>query len=225
MKRYFPGKLRSPRAFTLIEVVLSLAIVALAVIAIMGLLDVFIQGTKTVIERNEALSICQALNAYLQMPEPSTTASTSVPTQGFDKVYGWIQSGKIPPLYAFVIPVQTSGNYDSSGGIPQMQVTASTDANFANINNRIGRLYYISLTLSPNVPIHLGVSRTATYNPSSLPATFYPRGFNDNSFYADCSLSLSVRVYAVPAVTGLTATQLENDFNYPILMYDTAVNR
>ena len=222
MKKPVSKRISQQRAFTLIEIVLSLAVVAIAVISIMGLMTVFLQGTKSVVERNEALGVCQALNAYLQTQNTSTTPATP----GFDKVYNWIQAGTTPKLYAFAIPMASDGSYATTGGIPQIQVTASTDSNYAYINNRIGRLYYISLSLSPNVPIHYGVGRTATYNPTSLPATWYPTGSGDAAYYADSSLALSVRVYVVPGVITLSASQLETvNFNYPILQYDTTVTR
>ncbi len=215
---------RKPKSgFSLVEVLISLAVVALALVAIMGLLAVFIKGTKNVVDREEAMSVVPALNGYLQ-------------TQGFDKVFAWVSNGgTVPQLYGFSLVVDSKGNdaITTQGtlpkGAPQMQIFQTTDAGFTTgIATRFSRIYFISLSLSQNVAFHQGVSRklitpgTWTIIPAGV--TAYPSGATDSTFFADAVLPLSVRIYAV-STTGATAAQLESNQNYPIVTYDTSISR
>lgn len=224
--RFSPRRV-SYSAFSLIEVVIALAVVATSLVVIVGLAGVFLQTTTKVIDQGESLSVTNALSAYLQSQGTSTQPA-------FDAVYSAARAGTLSPIYAYsTIDSATGAGQTSStapsNGVKEMKVVSGTYSGLSTeAAYRDGRLFYIYITLSPNVPFHVGIGRTLTQPlASNLPASIYPISATDSSFYADAMLALSVRIYvvSVPNPTTDSPTTLEKNGNYPKLVYDTAISR
>lgn len=218
-------------AFSLIEVVIALAVVATSLVVIVGLAGVFLQTTTKVIDQGESLSVTNALTAYLQSQGTSTQPA-------FDAVYNALLTaptkGTLPAIYAYSTIDSATGVGQTSStaptnGVKEMKVVPGTYSGLSTeAAYRDGRLFYIYITLSPNVPFHVGIGQTLTQPlASNLPASIYPSSATDTSFYADAMLALSVRIYvvSVPNPTTDSPTTLEKNGNYPKLVYDTAISR
>lgn len=127
------------KAFSLVEVVLSLGIVSFALLAIFAMFGSSLRSVSETISQQEVLGITRTLGDFLG----STNASYGV---GYSTVSNWVAApDSAPGLFAFVT---------INGTVTMGSSSADT--------NRGGRLFRIVPTLSSNVPGITGAADLAS---------------------------------------------------------------
>jgi uncharacterized protein (TIGR02598 family) len=211
MKAVTPG--HGSRGFSLIEVVLAVGVVAFAIISVLALFGQSLQSARQVTDEDEALGIARALPAFLQ-------------AEGFNTVYGWLSSNSTPTIYGYNIsPAALSGTTYTG---QQAVICTSTDTlltgTSAGYATRLGRLFEITLSLSPNMPIHTGTNSTA-YVPTvsgsaqTLQQLVNTYNWTTSTGYPESILPIRASIYPISGL-GVTLTGV-----YPAFTYDTAVSR
>ena len=142
---------------SLIQVVLAVGVVAFAIISVLALFGESLQSGRQVTDEDEALGIARALPAFLQ-------------AEGFNTVYGWLQTpGSAPAIYGYNISptalAATSGTYTAQQAVICTSADTFLTGTSSGYSARLGRLFEITLTLSPNMPIHSSTTST-TYLPT-----------------------------------------------------------
>jgi len=214
MKAVTPGY--GPRAFSLIEVVLAVGVVAFAIISVLALFGQSLQSARQVTDEDEALGIARALPAFLQ-------------NEGFNTVYGWVQTpASAPTIYGYNITPTALAAISGTYTAQQAVICTSTDTfltgTSAGYTTRLGRLFEITLSLSPNMPIHTGTTST-TYVPAvsgslqTLQQLASQYNWTSSSAYPESILPIRASIYPVSGL-GVTLTGV-----YPAFTYDTAVSR
>jgi Tfp pilus assembly protein PilV len=214
MKAVTPG--HGPRgAFSLIEVVLAVGVVAFAIISVLALFGQSLQSARQVTDEDEALGIARALPAFLQ-------------AQGFNTVYGWIQTpASAPTIYGYNISPAAFASTSGSFTAQQAVICTSADTFFTGTTSgypvRLGRLFEIQLSLSPNMPIHTGTTST-TYVPivsgtQTLQQWAASTLVWTSTGYPESILPIRASIYPVGGLGAIPAGV------YPAFTYDTAVSR
>ncbi len=160
--------------FTLIEVLIALAVVTLALFTILGLILVALQSGSKVKDQADAYSIPSALDNFL----------TNV---GFTTCYGYLQTD--PGLYAY--------NLETNGIAPQVIISTNGAPNLTtDASKRIGGLFRIFLAPSPDALV-----RPTTNAPSVLQtnSAVLISSYNSGT-YLDAFVPIQVTVYEVPNI-------------------------
>jgi len=200
------------RAFSLVEVVIAIAVVTIGIISILALFGVSFTAVRDVTNQGEAYGVAQALPAYLQ-------------AAGFNTVYTNIQAGTATNIYAYcptnidtAVNATTANAYNSTN-VSQMVIdtNGASDMTPTLYNQRSGRLFNISLTLSTNAPVALtGTAAPAYTGTATLPSSATP-----DTGYGDAYLPINVKIYSIsqiPAPASMTNSP-------PVLNYDTTLSR
>ncbi len=198
-------------AFSLVEVVIAIAVVTVGIISILSLFGVSFTAVREVTNQGEAYGVAQALPAYLQ-------------AAGFTNVYASIQAGTATNIYAYCPTNITTAAYSSAntyGSTNVSQVVIDTnnasDMTPALYAQRTGRLFNISLSLSTNAPVVNSTNTAAPAYAPSLPTSGLPA----SSGYGDAYLPINVKIYSIsqiPAPASMTNS-------LPVLNYDTVLLR
>jgi hypothetical protein len=207
-------RLRLP-AFTLVEVVLAIGVVAFALLAIFGLFSSSLQSERQTADQIEALNATKALPAFLQ------TVHVPPQGQGFATVYSMVQNptpiASPPPIYAYSVPAAVgTGNGPGQSVIllasdPALTATSGTTAAAA----RQGRLFGVYLTVSPNFPVGSVAYPTGANLPASPSPSLSP---SPATGYLEGGLAVQAKVYAVPQINLAPPSAAS-----PVLTYDLMV--
>ena len=189
------------RAFSLVEVVIAIAVVTVGIISILALFGVSFTAVREVTNQGEAYGVAQALPAYLQ-------------SAGFNTVYAGVKAGTATNIYAY-----TTNNYvviDTNG---------ASDMTSTLYAQRSGRLFNISLSLSTNAPVALSTNAATTpayitTGTSTLPTSGAPDG-GTGAGYGDAYLPINVKIYSIPQIPA--PASMTN--SPPALNYDTVLSR
>ncbi|MDX6766461.1 MAG: hypothetical protein SFU85_06690 [Candidatus Methylacidiphilales bacterium] len=209
--RQFPRR-TGTRGFSLVEVALSLGIVGFGILAVIGLFGAALQSNKEVVSQDESFAVTRTLPGFLK-------------AQGFNTVFSWITSNSTMdtsatasnatvPIFAYHIDPSGSGTTQSllEGGVHSLFIRTGSDSALATeLTRRSGRLFRITLGLSPNMAIQTSGNSSYVARPTSLSgnATSYP----------EAALAVQVKIYEVQNTTTNVA-KLK-----PVLTYDATVPR
>ena len=190
------GVVRTERAFSLVEVVIAIAVVTVGIISILAMFGVSFTAVRDVTNQGEAFGVAQALPAYLQ-------------TAGFTNVYAGIQAGTATNTYA----------YTATNDVIVLDTNGAADMSASAIALRTGRLFNISLSLSTNAPVvtSTNLATAPAYAPTGMPASGLPSG----SGYGDAYLPINVKIYSISQIPG--PASMTNSL--PVLNYDTVLPR
>jgi prepilin-type N-terminal cleavage/methylation domain-containing protein len=164
---------RRARGFSLIEVILSIGILAIAIVALLGLLGPSLGAVKTVLDTNAAVSAVEKMNTVLD--STPFFNGTNGPTSAFAKasVYTWIynsnsnnvstfffynrletSSGNITPVMAVSDGVQLPGVSTTTSSNVSAQVVSfaqmqSDAASLSGLTSIDGPVIAMTLSISP----------------------------------------------------------------------------
>jgi hypothetical protein len=166
------------KSFTLIEVVIALAIVLLSLLGIASLTAVALKISQNVKNDDEALSLPTAVDAYLN-------------SAGFSATYPFLQND--PGIYAY--------NLSTNGAPSTLIVATNNSPDLLNVAKRSGNLFRIILSPSTDAYVRPDWTSATTLraNSKSLLASYDP------STYGDAFVPIQVNIYPVPQV-GYTPT-------------------
>lgn len=123
------------RAFTLVEIVISVGIVSLSLLSIFALFGSSLRSASETVSQQEVLGITRSLGDFLR------STSNGI---GYQTVLNWVGSSTDPGLYAFI----------ASDGTISIGLKTSTAISTAasSLTARAGRLFRLVPTLSLDVP-------------------------------------------------------------------------
>lgn len=193
MKRVAPAE----RAFSLVEVVIAIAVVLMGIVAILSLFGVSFSAVRDVSNQGEAYGVAQALPSYLQ-------------SAGFTNVYASVEAGTATNIYA----------YTTSTNTLVLDTNGASDMTATAVAQRSGRLFNISLSISTNAPVVVSTNST-TWTPAYAP-TLPSSGLPDSGTgYGDAFLPINVKIYSVSEVPAPSSMPQ----SAPVLNYDTILSR
>ena len=121
-------------AFSLVEVVIAVGIVAFSLLAVFAMFGSSLRSASETVSQHEVIGITRSLGEFLG------STNTGV---GYAAVSNWVAvPSSAPPVFAFV----------SSNGTVTVGLSNSIGSEANTLANRTGRLYRIVPTLSTNVP-------------------------------------------------------------------------
>ncbi len=124
-------------AFSLVEVVIAVGIVAFSLLAVFAMFGSSLRSVSETVTQHEAPIITRSLGEFLSSTNPAYGV-------GYTIVSNWVANNSDPQLFALVL---------SNGTVTNGFGTNDNFKNLANsLTNRSGRLYRIVPTLSTNVP-------------------------------------------------------------------------
>lgn len=115
------------QGFSLIEVVIALAIVAVAMPIILGVFSTLSSSSEKVRDLNDVESIVTAVQIYLE----NETATTN----RFDEVYDWVQQARANPDDAVALYVYRSEIGDADGNSDDEDVTLTVSEELPGVSD------------------------------------------------------------------------------------------
>ncbi len=213
--------------FTLVEVILAVGVIAMAIMALIGLLGTTFQQVQDVVETNQAIGVVTKVNAALD--NPRTVGGEKIPnaetTTAFDAVYDFVKNahGTNPVvLYYF----QKEINFDNLGketSIPVMYRAASDNFTQVLYNQQggTGSVFRVEIRISNLLENQRIFVDTSTYEPTD--ATYVAgSSLPDVNSYALAYLPLEVRVF--PHDFSDNSLNASRDIR-PILTQNIVINR
>lgn len=212
--------------FTLIEVVLAVGVFVFAIVAILGLFGSALQSSKQVGDEDEALGLARALPTYLQ-------------NQGFSTVYGWLATPPTPHiLYGYYIsPTNMQSGFGYGQTAQQAIFYSATDSALTQAASvkgatsyftRLGRLFVVQLSLSPDMPIHATATGTNYASPSPNLAMWSATSSSISNLYPESVLPIRASFFDasnVPSSVSSTGSNPIPAAAIPVFTYDTTVSR
>lgn len=139
-------------AFSLVEVIMAVGIVAFALVAMLALMGSMLGNARDTATQNDALQMVPSINEYLKKA-------------GFTSVYGWAVSPSNQPLIL-------AYNVETNQRLEQIVTNVAGAGNApATVSARAGRLFQVKLAFSTNNPAGLANAPSAvgTYTNFALP--------------------------------------------------------
>lgn len=222
----FQRNMATRKGFTLVEVILAVGVVAMAILALVGLLGTTFQQVQDVVQTNQAIGVVTKVNAALDNPQvvggekiPNADTATA-----FDAVYDLVKSAtndQPVTLYYFDKEIDFT-NLGKHTGVPVVY-RASND-NFTQTmyhdQSGAGAVFRVEIRISKlleNQRIFLDENTyeatDAVYTSGSLP---------DVSSYALAYLPLELKIY--PHDFTDNSLNLSRDI-LPILTQNIVINR
>ncbi len=182
------------KGFSLVEIVLAVGIISIALLAIFGLFGTSLRSNAETLSQHEFMGVTQSFGDYLHATNGGT---------GFGNVFNWVKSpGSAPEIYSFAM---TNGSFTNGLVTDPAFLTAMAQ--------RPGRLFRMTIALSPNMPIRDSTGNViARPSVSDLPASAA-------TYTNEAVLAIQVRAFSVPS-PGVSVTSLQ-----PVFIYDTTVRR
>ncbi len=167
MKAFFRKKIRSRRGFSLVEVLLALAVLGIAMLSIMGLLNATFESVGRNVMMRQALGVyscadrsLSSVSTILRTDGTAVVSQSSMTKPSFDYVYEWLSSktGKDWNNALFLVCVSRRINAtedslpqrvlqiikcDSAAGTPTQADLTALDAE--------GPTYFLRVYLSPQL--------------------------------------------------------------------------
>jgi len=166
---------RSKAAFSLVEVLIAVGIIALALIPMIGLLGAIMGNARETATQNEALQTLPSLNDFLQR-------------QGFTTVYGWAATPSTQPaVFAYTYLDNTTGRVVRAIVAPDNAAALLATTSY---QTRRGRMFRAVISFSKNPPPATSAFPTGSPWPPASQAS-----------YTSFVLPLHINLYSTPEYT------------------------
>ncbi len=180
--------MKKSAGFSLIEVILAIGIVGFGLLAIFSMVSGALNVNADTAAQHESLSVSRAIPDYLT-------------EKGFDDVAADLSGGKIEGLYGYTV---------STNGAPAQAVIAEAAKANSDADERKGKLFRLTFTLSPNVALRDAASGNYKVNPSVSDFT--------NSADPQAFLPLQVRMEVVPSTAAPSQSNNQATFTYDVVL-------
>ena len=212
--------------FTLVEVILAVGVIAMAIMALIGLLGTAFQQVQDVVQTNQAIGVVTKVNAALDNPrlvggEKIPGADTAA---AFDAVYDYVKSAHgTNPIVLYYFDKEI--DFDNPGKETSIPVVyrAPSDNFTQTINNQQGgngTVFRVEIRISNLLENQRIFLDQATYEATD--ATYTGGSLPDRESYALAYLPLELRIFPHDFADNSLSASREIR---PILTQNIVINR